>query len=68
MDNMSIIRINKGEYEEAVSYVLQAYEIQERVGFPELQRSVDILGGIKEKLGSEAYERLVKKVQSQDLS
>ncbi len=63
-----MIHDRKGEYEEAISAVLQAYEILDKLKSPELQRPVDILDGIKDKLGSEALERLFEKVQSQDLS
>jgi tetratricopeptide (TPR) repeat protein len=61
LNNIGLIHDIKGEYDEALSYVLQAYEILERLKSPDLQRSVFILGIIKDKLGSEAFERLIGK-------
>ena len=63
MNNIAIIHDNKGEYDQARSHALQAYGILERLKSPELDRSVEILSYIKERLGSEAYETLVKKVE-----
>jgi tetratricopeptide (TPR) repeat protein len=63
LNNIGEIHANKGEYEEALSHTLEAYEILERLKSPELDRSVEILSNIKQRLGSEDYERLVEKVE-----
>lgn len=68
LNNMSHILILKEDNEQALSHVLEAHEILQRLMTPELQRSLDILDNIKSKLGTEAFERLVEKVQKQDLS
>jgi hypothetical protein len=62
LNNIAVIHKNKGEYEEALSHALGAYRILERLKSPEL-RPLEMLSFIKEKLRSEAYERLVKKVE-----
>jgi tetratricopeptide (TPR) repeat protein len=68
VNNIALVLGDKEEYDQAVSYALQAYEILGKLKSPELQRSVAILDGIKNKLGTEAYERLVEQVKSQRLS
>jgi hypothetical protein len=42
---------------------LGAYGILGRIKFPELDRSVEMLSHIKQRVGSEAFERLVEKVE-----
>ena len=63
LNNIAESQENKGEYEEALSHALEAYGISERLKSPQLDRSRVILSHIKQRLGSEAYERLVEKVE-----
>jgi len=64
LNNIASLHVSKGEYEQALFHALQAHKILERFAIPsELQKSHDILGSIEGKLGSEAYQRLVKKVE-----
>jgi tetratricopeptide (TPR) repeat protein len=69
LNNMAVALINKEKYEESLFYVLQAYTILQRLDLPpELQRSLDILNNIEGKLGSDAYQRLVEKIEERQLS
>ena len=69
LNNIALVLFMKEEYEESLCHVLQAYKILERLDVPsQLKRSLTILGYIKEKLGSEAYQRLVEKIEKSQLS
>jgi len=69
LNNIALVLLKKEEYEESLSHVLQAYKILERLDTrPQLQRSRNILDNIEGKLGSEAYQRLVEKVEKSQLS
>jgi tetratricopeptide (TPR) repeat protein len=63
LTNISALILKNGGYEEALSYLLKAYTILTGLNSPELQRVIEILSYINQKLGNEEYERLVKKVQ-----
>jgi hypothetical protein len=61
---MAVGLISKEKYEGSLSHVLQAYKILERLAIPsDLQRTHDILVDIEGKLGSDTYQRLVKKLE-----
>jgi tetratricopeptide (TPR) repeat protein len=63
LHNIAVIHNRKGEYEEALSHALGAYKILERLKSPELDRSVELLSDIKQRVGRETYQRLVEKVE-----
>jgi tetratricopeptide (TPR) repeat protein len=66
LNNMAVALIHQGDNGEALSHVLQAYRILQRLDLqPELKGSLEILSYIQEKLGNEAYERLVEKIERQ---
>ena len=58
LNNMSAIYHNKGEYDYALFYALQSYEILKRLNIPELQRSLDIVSSIRETIGTEDFNIL----------
>ncbi len=68
LNNIALIHYNKEEYEQAARYLFQASAILKRLESPKLERSGELLASIKNKLGNEAFERLVEKVESQDSS
>ena len=55
LNNISSVYLERQEYEEAFYNASQAHEILGGLGSPEVQRSIDILSNIKEKVGNDAY-------------
>jgi len=64
LNRIAVAFLSKEEYEESLVNVIQAYAILEKLNLrPELQRSLDILGNIKDKLGGDdAFQRLMEKI------
>jgi tetratricopeptide (TPR) repeat protein len=60
LNNMSTSFLERQEYEESFYNATQAYEILAGQDTPELQKSIDILSYIKEKVGDEIYQRLTE--------
>jgi hypothetical protein len=63
LNNIAAAHHNKGEYENALYYARQSYEILKRLDIPELQRSLDIISSVRETIGAKDFEMLEYKVK-----
>ena len=59
-NNISLIYITKDKYEDALYYVIQAYEILKKINIPDIQRSMGIISSIKNKVGPDDFGKLRK--------